>query len=211
MTAAKPSLRLVAISPDAAEWTISELTKALGLLAAAGVTALAYREKSQDPDSFLTGARTLRQACGDLGLSFILNERLELAEPTGAEIVHLTWKSPSLQVAKKTFGRNLVYGKSVHSLDEAQMAETEGFDYLFFGPIFPTPSKVGIVEARGLGELGRLTSISKIPVVAIGGIGVAEVPDIRATGAAGVAAIRVFFGDGQGSGPAAEMTRNWNR
>ncbi len=60
----------------------------------------------------------------------------------------------------------------------------EGFDYIGFGPLFPTPTKPG---RPGIGLAG-LSIVqhdvgSSIPVFAIGGIKRANLPEVLAAGA----------------------------
>lgn len=84
--------------------------------------------------------------------------------------------------------QRLRLGVSVHSIEEARVAEERGADYLFFGHIFATNSKLG-VEPRGLDALAQVCSSVSIPVIAIGGIETGNLLAIRSAGAQGVAVI----------------------
>jgi thiamine-phosphate pyrophosphorylase len=64
--------------------------------------------------------------------------------------------------------------------------------YIFFGPIFDTPSKRGMGEPQGLARLAEICRSVKIPVLAIGGVSVENAAECISAGAAGIAAIRVF-------------------
>ncbi|WP_458462870.1 thiamine phosphate synthase [Paenibacillus sp.] len=79
-------------------------------------------------------------------------------------------------------------GVSVHSMDEAKIAEERGADYLFFGHVFVTNSKSD-VEPRGLHALTEVCTGVSIPVIAIGGIEPENICAIRSAGAQGVAVI----------------------
>ncbi|WP_143786595.1 thiamine phosphate synthase [Paenibacillus amylolyticus] len=79
-------------------------------------------------------------------------------------------------------------GVSVHSIDEAKIAEERGADYLFFGHVYSTNSKPDL-EPRGLYALAEVCSGVSIPVMAIGGIEPGNIHAIRSTGAQGVAVI----------------------
>ena len=59
---------------------------------------------------------------------------------------------------------------------------------MVFGPIFDTPGK----NAVGLEPLREVVAALRIPVLAIGGITAKTIPDVLATGAAGIAGIRLF-------------------
>ncbi|MCF7753774.1 thiamine phosphate synthase [Paenibacillus xylanexedens] len=84
--------------------------------------------------------------------------------------------------------QRLRLGVSVHSLDEAKIAEERGADYLFFGHVFSTNSKPDL-EPRGLYALAEVCSGVSIPVMAIGGIEPGNIHAIRSAGAQGVAVI----------------------
>lgn len=60
-------------------------------------------------------------------------------------------------------------GVSVHSIEEAQIAEERGADYLFFGHVYSTNSKPDLAP-RGLYALNEVCRGVSLPVIAIGGI-----------------------------------------
>jgi thiamine-phosphate pyrophosphorylase len=88
-------------------------------------------------------------------------------------------------------------GRSVHSADEARTAVKEGADFLVVGSIYETPSHPGV--AAGIGLLHEAAGLGR-PVIAIGGITPERVPELKAAGAYGVAAIRALW---QADDPAA--------
>ncbi len=69
---------------------------------------------------------------------------------------------------------------------------TEGADYVFFGPVFATPSKVPFGAPHGSAKLAEVCRAVSIPVIAIGGITLENARACRDAGAAGIAAIRLF-------------------
>jgi thiamine-phosphate pyrophosphorylase len=83
-------------------------------------------------------------------------------------------------------------GVSCHSLEEVREAETEGADYVVFGPVFAPRSKVTALEPRGIDALAEAARAVRIPVLALGGITQENARDCMRAGAAGVAAISLF-------------------
>ena len=57
-------------------------------------------------------------------------------------------------------------------------------DYLGFGPVFSTATKRAAGSPRGLQELREVLASVSLPVVAIGGIQLADLPRVQACGAA---------------------------
>jgi len=83
----------------------------------------------------------------------------------------------------------MVIGFSTHNRAQALAAAEGGADYIGFGPVFATASKVNpdpVVGVEALAEVCRLVSI---PVVAIGGIGLDAVPAVARAGASAAAVI----------------------
>jgi thiamine-phosphate pyrophosphorylase len=71
-------------------------------------------------------------------------------------------------------------------------AEREGASYIFFGPVFSTPSKTTFGAPQGIMRLAEVCSAVRIPVLAIGGITLENASQCIASGAQGIAAIRLF-------------------
>jgi len=115
----------------------------------------------------------------------------DLAQAAKAHAVIAGFRSLPLAVYKMRFP-NLLLGKSTHSEEEVQVAVKDGADFLIFGPIWDTPEKQGLLQARGIERLESLCRGTELPVIAIGGIQSAEqVVACKAAGAHGVAVLRV--------------------
>jgi thiamine-phosphate pyrophosphorylase len=83
-------------------------------------------------------------------------------------------------------------GVSCHSLNEALAAEADGADYIFFGPVFATPSKEAFGPPQDIARLAEVCRSVRIPALAIGGISPENAAECLRAGAAGIAAIRLF-------------------
>ncbi len=133
---------------------------------------------------------------GGTGTRILINDRLDVAWAVGAAGVHLGEASLPVTEAvrsKRLAGRpDCLVGASCHSLGAALHAAGEGADYIFFGPVFSTPSKAGFGPAQGLERLSETCRSVRIPVLAIGGITAANAAACLDAGAAGIAGIRLF-------------------
>src|SRR5216684_1788056 len=101
-------------------------------------------------------------------------------------------RCPKRLVKAQALSRHFLIGASCHSLDAVRSVASGGADYLFFGPIFATPSKAGFGAPQGLERLAEVCRAVSIPVLAIGGITLANASACLAAGASGIAAIRLF-------------------
>lgn len=171
------------------------LLETVARAADAGVDAIQLREKD------LGGRAMLELAEGAVARAaqakILVNDRLDVALAAGAAGVHLGGESMSVsEVAKfRAAGRasaDFLIGRSCHSLEEALEAEREGADYVFFGPVFATPSKARYGAPQGTEALAGVCRRVRVPVLAIGGITLENAGTCIAAGAAGVAAIRLF-------------------
>ncbi len=95
--------------------------------------------------------------------------------------------------AKRQVGNaEFLVGASCHSVEGARSAAGHAVDYIFFGPVFATPSKAAFGPPQGLAKLAEVCRAVPIPVLAIGGITKENAAACFDAGAIGIAAIRLF-------------------
>lgn len=163
-------------------------------LATTDVSTLWLREKDLADRPLFEIAYRLREVWKP-PRRLLLSARPDLALAAGADGVHLPAEGLPVDRVRNRWPE-LIVGCSTHSLSEVQQARDQGADYVTFGPIFSTPSKAGLLEARGLAGLQEAATLG-LPVFALGGVKLANLPEILATRAEGFAAIR-FFLPGEG-------------
>ena len=189
---------------------LTALLDCIASAAAVGVPWIQLREKDLAARDLarLTSAAIARCAAAHPGAGNLLssrtrifvNDRLDVAIAERAAGVHLGDNSLPVGEAKRLLQylspenrpAEFLAGVSCHSLASAQAAAAAGADYIFFGPICPTPSKQMYGPAQGLQRLAEVCGAVNIPVLAIGGINMENAADCLASGASGIAAIRLF-------------------
>lgn len=165
----------------------------------AGVDWVQIREKGLSATPLLALARNAvaiaRSSAHGSGIH--INDRLDITVACRAEGVHLGGESLPVdavirwrQVRKGV--PDFQIGVSCHSIEDVKHAESVGANYIFFGPVFETPSKRIFGAPQGIARLADVCRNVNIPVLAIGGISEENAPECVAAGAAGVAAIRLF-------------------
>ncbi len=163
---------------------------------AAGVDWVQIREKNLSGRELLELAREAVASAG--GLTRVsVNERVDVAIAAGAAGVHLGRESLAARDVVRwcragNAAADFLVGVSCHSLEEAREAENAGSAYIFFGPVFDTPSKRGMGEPQGVARLAEICRGVAIPVLAIGGVSKENAAECVGAGAAGIAAIRMF-------------------
>jgi thiamine-phosphate pyrophosphorylase len=149
-----------------------------------GAGVLQLRAKGHELDAIQQVAKSLIPLCRAAGVPFILNDHPQLAAELGADGVHIGQEDGSLREARAILGPGKLMGRSTHSLDQARAALAEGFDYIGFGPLFPTPTKLGR-PGIGLQDVAAMEREvgSNIPAFCIGGIKRGNLDEVIAAGA----------------------------
>ena len=157
-----------------------------------GVAAVQLREKDLGGRALLALARALVAVCRARGQLLLVNDRLDVAIAAGADGVHLPAAGVPAGDARRLLGPGALVGVSCHSAADVARALAGGASYGTFSPVYDTPSKraygapVGVAALREAARLG-------LPLVALGGVDAARAAEVRAAGAAGVAAIRAWL------------------
>lgn len=153
-------------------------------LLAGGADLLQLRAKNQPLDLIESVARRVLPLCRAAAVPFILNDHPALAATLGADGVHLGQDDGNLTEARGLTGPGMLVGRSTHSLAQARAALADGFDYIGFGPLFPTPTKAGR-PAIGLADIAAMEREvgAHIPAFCIGGIHPGNLPQVLAAGA----------------------------
>jgi thiamine-phosphate pyrophosphorylase len=150
-----------------------------------GVEMIQVRAKDLPAVDFLKLVTEIANLAEGTTTKVLVNDRLDIAIAAGVRGVHLPAHGLPAERVRSYVD---ILGVSTHSLAEAVNAERAGADFIVFGPIFETPGKTPV----GLGPLRDVVSAIKIPVLGIGGIDKSNMKSVLETGAAGIAAIRLF-------------------
>ncbi len=159
-----------------------------------GVKAIQLREKDLGIRELLKLAYRMRELTEKYNAKLFINDRFDIALAVGADGVHLTQNSIPADAVRKVVKNKLLIGVSTHSLKEAREAERAGADFITFGPIYRTPSKLKYGLPLGINTLKKVTGEIKVPIFAIGGVRGKKIKDLRKAGAYGVAMISEIFG-----------------
>lgn len=185
-------LRLYAVTDRSWLKPGETLAEVVETLLKAGVTCVQLREKEAEDAFILQEARELKALCHRYGVPFLVNDRPDLAQAVGADGVHVGQEDTGLTEARNLLGPNALLGGSAHTVEEALAAQAAGADYLGCGAVFGSGTKHNVSQM----PLETLTAICQavdIPVVAIGGVSLDNLPLLADTGIAGVAVISGLF------------------
>ena len=149
-----------------------------------GAGVIQLRAKGVEPSQVQSLAIEVQAVCGASGVPFIVNDYPEIALRVGADGVHVGQDDGSIESVRAVVGEQLIVGRSTHSLEQAENALLDGFDYIGFGPLFPTPTKQGR-PGIGMEDVAAVqgTIGTRIPVFCIGGIRRDNLGEVVAAGA----------------------------
>lgn len=165
-------------------------------LIAGGATLIQLRDKDAAPQEFYREAAAALQIARDHDARLIINDRVDIALALKADGVHLGQTDLPVEAARRLLGKGAIIGFSTHNLQQAKSATAMPVDYIAFGPVFQTSSKVNPDPVAGLSALREVGAIiGSLPLVAIGGITIGSAPQVLRAGADAVAMIAELLAD----------------
>jgi thiamine-phosphate pyrophosphorylase len=154
-----------------------------------GVRAVQLREKDLSAAELYPLALELRKLTREFSAKLLINDRVDLALAVEADGVHLGGHSLPVAVVRQLLGSERLIGVSTHHLDEVKAAAAAGADFVTFGPIYATPSKLSYGPPVGMEPLAVACTSAALPIFALGGVTVARLAELRAVGCRHVALI----------------------
>ncbi len=187
--------RLYAIL-DPSQLKDTSASEAARQLVEAGVKLIQYRNKKASSRELYEGALRLTQAVSrsPSKVVVIINDRADIALLTGAAGVHVGQDDLPVESARAVAGEDAVVGFSTHTLEQVAEADRGSADYIAYGPVFATETKVVPNPVVGLEGLREARKVTRKPLVAIGGITLERAPETIAAGADSVAVVRDLIG-----------------
>ena len=161
-----------------------------------GARFIQLREKMGSSREFFDAAVQTIEYANEHHVSIIINDRVDIAIAVNAAGVHLGQDDMPPEKARALLGDKAIIGYSTHTLEQAQHAATLPINYIAFGPVFATKTKVDPDAVVGLDGVRRVReAIGDIPLVAIGGIDIDNAEGVLSAGADSVAMISAIIAD----------------
>ncbi|MGL5787819.1 MAG: thiamine phosphate synthase [Bacteroidales bacterium] len=157
-----------------------------------GLPLFQFRNKHIEYPLNVPLADMLQQTCSGEGVVQIINDNPLVAIEVNADGVHLGKKDMPVKEARELLGYNYIIGGTANTMDDIRQLVADGVDYIGLGPFRFTKTKENLSPVIGLEGYQRILSLCReegitIPVIAIGGITIDDIPAIMATGVHGVA------------------------
>ena len=147
-----------------------------------GVDLIQLRGKEKSISELMELSAQLHELTAKSSTPLIVNDHAEIARRVPVEGVHVGQSDDTIQLARQKAARKILVGKSTHSLEQARAAQSEGADYIGFGPIFATPTKPDYTPI-GLEDVRRVHAEVMLPIFCIGGIDIDNLQSVIDAGA----------------------------
>ena len=161
----------------------------------AGVTTLQLREKEASGREFLEKAYKLRRLTKKYNVTFIINDRVDIALLVDADGVHVGQSDIPAWEVRKLIGNDKIVGVSVRTVEEAIEAKESGADYLGVGAMFGTTTKLDAKDVT-MGTLKDIKENVDLPIVAIGGLNLENIEQLKEYNIDGYAVVSAILGAG---------------
>ena len=157
-----------------------------------GVTLIQLREKDLEEAAFLREAIQAKELCHRYHVPLIINDNVEVALKSGADGVHVGIEDAPVAEIRKQAGKDFIIGATAKTIQQAQLAEASGADYLGVGAVFPSPTKKSAIRITNE-QLNEICASVSIPAVAIGGITRDNMAQLKGSRIDGVAVVSAIF------------------
>ena len=159
----------------------------------AGVTMVQLREKDADGKEFLEKAMKLRELTRKYNVSFIINDRVDIAMVCDADGIHVGQSDIDAVSVRKLIGEDKIIGVSARSVEEAKKAKEDGANYLGIGAMFSTSTKLDAKDVS-FDTLNNIINEVDLPFVLIGGINLDNVCQLKQFNPDGYALVSGILG-----------------
>ena len=155
----------------------------------AGIRLVQYRDKQGSDADVLRNAQALREMFAGTQATLILNDRVHLFAQTGFHGLHVGQTDAAVRRAREEIGLDAILGISTHNPAQLKDADAMPVDYVAVGPVYATSTKTDADPVVGLEGVRAGHSVTRKPLVAIGGITAERAAEVLAAGADSVAVI----------------------
>jgi len=154
-----------------------------------GAALVQLRHKTLDDAAFAELAREILGRNTTLGARLVINDRVAVARAVAAHGLHIGQGDGDPRAVRALIGPDMLLGLSVEAPEQLGAVPQTTVDYLGVGPIHATATKPDHAPPMGFAGLAAIVAATPLPCLAIGGLGMADIPALRASGAAGLAVV----------------------
>lgn len=157
-----------------------------------GCRWIQLRMKGASDEEVRPVALEAQKMCKEMDATFIIDDRVALVKEIHADGVHLGKNDMPIGEARHILGNDFIIGGTANTVEDVMAHAQAGADYIGCGPFRYTTTKQNLSPILGLDGYRHIIDRMKaegihLPIVAIGGITISDIPDIMKTGVTGIA------------------------
>ena len=169
-----------------------DVEAAIGEAVAGGATMVMLREPGMAAGKLAELARRVKAITRGKAL-LVIHDRVDVAQAVEADGVQLAEDGLPTRAARGLMGKYSVLGRSADDHATALQATAEGAEWVLAGPIYKSATQPD-EKSTGPKLISDIVEDSDIPVIAVGGITVDNIPEVIQSGAAGIAVLSGIAG-----------------
>jgi thiamine-phosphate pyrophosphorylase len=178
---------------------------------AGGIRWVQCRMKTGTDDQRLAEAAAVKTIIDRYEATMIINDDVRLAQAIGADGVHLGQTDMDITQARVLLGEDMIIGSTANTLEDILALAAKKTNYIGLGPYRFTPTKQHLSPILGAAGythiLNKLTAQGlSIPIIAIGGIRLEDIPLLQGTGVHGIAISSAIYNSSDITAAAREWT-----
>ncbi|MBL3655154.1 thiamine phosphate synthase [Fulvivirga sediminis] len=158
----------------------------------ARVSWVQLRIKEASEAYILEQAEQAAEICKKYGAKLIINDHPHIAMQVKADGVHLGQQDADPLEARRLLGDDFIIGGTANTWEHVEGLIKKGVNYIGLGPFRFTATKEKLSPILGLEGYEQIIKRMRllplqVPVIAIGGLSLEDVPSLRSLGVHGVA------------------------
>jgi len=161
-----------------------------------GLDVFQLRCKDFSKNEFYKIAETIGSKLIKTECKFCINDDVDVTIrlKEKVNILHLGQDDMHPTEAKKMIGDHISLGLSITDISQIYKIP-EIVDYIGVGPVYKTATKSDASKPMGISTVRNIIDKVQIPVVAIGGLQLKNIPQLKEIGVSGFAIISAIFGE----------------
>lgn len=157
-----------------------------------GCKKIQLRMKEAFVDEVEETAQEAKKRCMKYQAELYIDDYVEICLRVGAAGIHLGKTDMPVKKAREILGNQFVIGATANTFDDIKKLNDDGVNYIGLGPFRFTTTKKNLSPVLGLQGYRDIINECqkysiKLPILAIGGITINDIPDIINAGVSGIA------------------------
>ncbi|QCE33591.1 thiamine phosphate synthase [Acetobacteraceae bacterium] len=174
-----------------------------------GASVIQLRDKIASDAQMILWGKEILNAIAPYPCRLIINDRIDVAIQVQAHGLHVGQKDGNIEHIRQKIGCKMILGLSITAPRQLKSIPKCQIDYIGVGPLRATTSKKDHDLPLGFEGIKEIISLTKFPVITIGGIVLEDLSPLKKAGSKGIAVISAISQNKNPSEAIALFSRTW--